>query len=111
MKRGEEIPRPNPWTFKAVSSDAAKGWVDLCRHAPGPIDEAWVRITGNPRHVSMRQHQLRGKLSTYRCGGLDLEQWQYEVTGAGRLWYAIDDEARTLWLVWAGTGHPRQTGR
>ena len=32
-----------------------------------------------------------------------------EVTGAGRLWYAIDDEKRTLRLIRAGTGHPKQT--
>jgi hypothetical protein len=38
-----------------------------------------------------------------------MEQWQYEVTGAGRLWYCIDDEHRTVWLTDAVTGHPKVT--
>jgi len=38
-----------------------------------------------------------------------MEQWQYEVTGAGRLWYAIDDARRTAWLTHASVGHPKNT--
>jgi hypothetical protein len=33
-----------------------------------------------------------------------MEQWQFEVTSGGRIWYAIDDRTRTLWLT-----HPAQT--
>jgi hypothetical protein len=44
-------------------------------------------------------------------GGAALEQWQYEVTGGGRIWYAIDDDSRTLWITRAGTGHPKQTDK
>jgi hypothetical protein len=42
-------------------------------------------------------------------GGRVLEQWQYEVTGAGRLWYCIDDDRRTVWLTLAMVGHPKET--
>lgn len=42
-------------------------------------------------------------------GGQVLEQWQYEVTGAGRIWYCIDDERHVLYLTLATLGHPRQT--
>jgi hypothetical protein len=35
--------------------------------------------------------------------------WQYEVTAAGRLWYCIDDQHRTVWLTDATTGHPKAT--
>jgi len=38
-----------------------------------------------------------------------MEQWQYEVTAAGRLWYCIDDEQRTVWLTDAHVGHPKAT--
>jgi len=38
-----------------------------------------------------------------------LEQWQYEVTGGGRIWYLVDDATRTVWLTYAGTGHPKAT--
>lgn len=38
-----------------------------------------------------------------------MEQWQYEVTGAGRIWYLVDVGKRTLWLRHASPGHPKAT--
>jgi hypothetical protein len=38
-----------------------------------------------------------------------LEQWQYEVTGGGRLWYCIDDRRHLVWLTDAMVGHPKVT--
>jgi hypothetical protein len=38
-----------------------------------------------------------------------LEQWQYEVTGGGRIWYLVDVKNMTVWVSWAGTGHPNAT--
>ncbi|MEV6983085.1 hypothetical protein AB0M95_17735 [Sphaerisporangium sp. NPDC051017] len=70
-----------------------------------------MAITGDPRHVGGRQHALKGALSTVKMGGQSLEQWQYEATAGGRIWYAIYDENRTLWITWAGTGHPKETDR
>jgi hypothetical protein len=63
------------------------------------------RDRANPR----RQHPLHGDLATHVVSGRQLEQWQYEVTGAGRVWYCIDDEARIVWLTAASTGHPKST--
>jgi len=37
-----------------------------------------------------------------------MEQWQYEVTAGGRLWYCIDDKAQTVWLTGAHVGHPKR---
>jgi hypothetical protein len=68
-----------------------------------------VQITSDPRRHTDRQHQLRGALGTHRYKGSDCEVWQYEVTGAARLWYLIDDANRVLWLYHAGTGHPKST--
>jgi len=31
------------------------------------------------------------------------------VTGSARVWYLIDDDRRTIWLVHAGPGHPKAT--
>ncbi|MBF6174268.1 hypothetical protein [Nocardia blacklockiae] len=87
------------------------GWQDLLRQAPDNIDQAWVAITSEPRRRDGRQHQLRGELSTHKVSDRDLDHWQYEVTAGGRIWYAIDDEARTLWITRAGTGHPKETDR
>ncbi len=41
--------------------------------------------------------------------GTDLEQWQYEVTGGGRIWYCPDDGGGIVWITHAGTGHPSAT--
>jgi len=41
--------------------------------------------------------------------GETLEQWQYEVTGAGRIWYLVDEVKHVVWVTWAGTGHPKKT--
>ena len=41
--------------------------------------------------------------------GQKLEQWQYEVTGGGRVWYCIDDESHRVLLTLAMTGHPKET--
>jgi hypothetical protein len=38
-----------------------------------------------------------------------LPQWQYEVTGGGRVWYLVDDRLRRVYLTYAGTGHPKST--
>lgn len=38
-----------------------------------------------------------------------LEQWQYEVTGAGRAWYCVDDKHHRVLLTLATTGHPKST--
>jgi hypothetical protein len=38
-----------------------------------------------------------------------MPQWQIEVTGAGRIWYLVDDDRKTVWIVEARTGHPKAT--
>jgi hypothetical protein len=41
--------------------------------------------------------------------GATLEQWQYEVTTGGRIWFCIDDPSRTVWMTDASVGHPKST--
>jgi hypothetical protein len=50
-----------------------------------------------------------GELGKRDIKGERLEQWQYEVTGAGRVWYCIDDKNRRVWFTLAATGHPKST--
>lgn len=88
---------------------ASVGWQALLGQAFDNLDRAWVAITSDPRNVGDRQHRLKSAYSTVRVAGAQLEQWQYEVTAAARIWYAIDDERRTLWITQAAVGHPRQT--
>ncbi|GAA2060625.1 hypothetical protein GCM10009839_84250 [Catenulispora yoronensis] len=111
MRRGDEVPRPHPWSVRVKDRRAALGWRELLACVPDNLDRAWVAMTGYPRGLDGRQHRLKGdKASVFitEASGL-LEQWQYEVTGGGRIWYAIDDLHRTLWITEAGTGHPGQT--
>ena len=58
-----------------------------------------------------RQHRPRDDLASHWHNGKDLEQWEYEVTGGGRVRYAIDDETRTIWLIYASPQHPKDTDR
>lgn len=58
-----------------------------------------------------RQHRLRGDLATHRHNGRDLEQWEYEVTSGGRVRYVINNDDRTVWIVYASPRHPKDTDR
>lgn len=111
--RGEEVRRPTGWIVRLVDRQAAQGWAALLSQAPDNLDRAWVAITASPRCRDdlSRQHRLKYDLKSVKVDGVELEQWQYEVTGGGRIWFAIDDGRRTLWITQAGTGHPRQTDK
>jgi len=85
------------------------GWEKVCSTAPANARVACERITADPRHRDDRQHPLRGSLGSRTVNGEALEQWQYEVTSGGRLWYCIDDQRRTVWLTDAMPGHPKVT--
>jgi len=104
-------PRVPEWDFHYLDMAAEDGWGELSNQAPGPTRDAYEQVRRDPRRISGRQHQLRGELMTKTIGGVVMEQWQYEVTGGARIWYAIDDRAHTLILTHAGVGHPRQTDR
>ena len=111
-KRRERVappPAPGGWDFRYATSDAVSGWEKVCTAAPGNARTAWERITTDPKERSERQHPLRGTLGSRLINGETLEQWQYEVTGAGRLWYCIDDSRRIVWLTNATPGHPKAT--
>lgn len=113
-KRGERVAPPAPrdeWEVRFGTNEAAKGWEDLCRQAPGNTARAWqaLRAEPAPTPATPRHHPLKGGLATAPHGGRALPQWQIEVTGGGRIWYLIDDDRRTVWIVVAGTGHPKAT--
>lgn len=113
LRRGDEVRRPTGWIMRLVDRQAAQGWEALLSQAPDNLDRAWIAITADPRNRDdlARQHRLKFDLKTVKIDGADLEQWQYEVTGGGRIWYAIDDDQRIIWITQAGTGHPRQTDK
>ncbi|WP_024796565.1 hypothetical protein [Tomitella biformata] len=114
-KRGDRVAPPaNPaegWELRFATTDAVKGWEALCQQAPANTLTAWTEMRSRPENPgpTPRHHQLKGSLATAAHGGTAMEQWQYEVTASGRIWYLVDTARRTLWIKAAGTGHPKTT--
>lgn len=113
-KRGDRVAppaRPGTYALRFASADAAKGWEELYRQAPSNTRDAYEALERDPCPVphTPRHHPLKGTLSMGIHAGRTLERWQYEVTGSGRIWYLADHDTRTCWLVYAGTGHSRET--
>jgi hypothetical protein len=113
-KRGDRVAppgRPGGWEARFATSEAAKGWDELCRSARSNTWDAWVALTERPitPENPARQHRLRGSLGNRDIKGSVLEQWQYEVTAGGRVWYCPDPERRIVWVVLAGPAHPGLT--
>jgi hypothetical protein len=79
--------------------------------APANTWEAWVVLSERPIDPEnpARQHRLRGTLGRREVNGKLLEQWQYEVTAGGRIWYCPDRERRIVWVTLAGSRHPNVT--
>jgi hypothetical protein len=111
-KRKERVappPATGGWDIRFATNDAAKGWDQVCAAAPANARRAWDRITADPRDRDDRQHPLKGSLGTRTVNGVDIEQWQHEVTSGGRVWYCIDDDHRTVWMTDCTIGHPKAT--
>lgn len=111
-KRRERVAPPpavDAWDLRFTTNDAVKGWEQTCALAPANARRAWDRITTDPRDRDARQHRLKGSLGTRNVHGHDLEQWQFEFTAGGRIWYCIDDAAHTVWMTDASPGHPKAT--
>lgn len=113
-KRGDRAAPPPigaEYDLRFANSSAAVGWEELARQAAGNLRRAYDAIRANPRAATTpeRHHRLKGSLASGVWKGQHLERWQYEVTGGGRIWYLVDDNARTVWITYAGAGHPKET--
>lgn len=113
-KRGDRVAPPSApgeWQLRFAETAAATGWEALCQQAPGPTRTAYDTLLLRPMTPTnpRRQHRLRGDLGSRLVGGQALEQWQLEVTGAGRVWYAVDPGAKRVWVTRASPGHPPET--
>ena len=111
-RRGDRVappPKRDAWDIRYADNTAAKGWERLCRDSPSNARRAWDALTSGPRSRNGRQHPLQGSYRTRQLGGIEIEQWQYEVTGSGRIWYCIDDRKKTVWLTRVSPGHPKAT--
>lgn len=110
MARDSEIHHPQQkWAFRFADRKATKGWQECTSQARANACEAWVAIVSDPRRTTGRQHRLKGSLASGEQNGRTLERWQYEITSGGRLWYLIDEEDHTVWLILASLSHPKAT--
>jgi hypothetical protein len=114
-RRGARVappPGPDEWDVRFLDNEVAKGWEELCRHAPGSTRDAWttMRLSPSPPWRAPRHHRMPGGLATRIVTGRALDRWQIEVTGAGRIWYLADRENATIWIDHAWPGHPKATG-
>lgn len=62
-----------------------------------------------PNPPTERHHRMKGGMKSGTFEGRSLPLWQLEVTSEARVWYLLDDERRTVWIVGAGTAHPKAT--
>jgi hypothetical protein len=113
-KRGDRVAPPasvDEWELRFATTEAVKGWEMLCQQATANTATAWSELRKRAVQPTPagRHHRLRGRLATGTHRGTDMEQWQYEVTSGGRIWYLVDIENHTLWLRHAGPGHPKET--
>ena len=112
-KRLDRVAPPpvnDEWHVRFGTTEAAKGWDDLCVQVTAKTRHAYELIRSNPRPPQDDSHyQLRGTLATRAYGGKVLEQWQIKVGGSARIWYLPDDAAHTVWVVLASTKHPKET--
>ena len=114
--RGDRVARPpvgSEWDLRFANKKAAEHWTKLCNFAAGNCAEMHSRLTADPRRRVNpdRHHQLKGALASKGHDGKILEQWQYEITGAGRVWFLIDDAKRRVLLVEVALGHPSKTDK
>lgn len=113
-KRGSQALRPRKpgeWLIRHASKEAADGWTNLCAQQPGTIATLYDRLARDPRHVDNRARHgpLKGDLGRVSINGAVLEQWQYEISGGGRVWYAVHDSDRVVWITKASARHPNET--
>lgn len=112
-KRGDAVPQPpidGEWHVKFGTTEAAVSWAELVNKAAGNARRAWDIMRTRPGTDSDdRHHQLKGTLSTGTARGRDLPRWQIATTRGGRIWYLVDEDKHTIWVIYASLQHPKQT--
>ena len=90
--------RPRVGSMSAPARQTTPG-----RHGTGSLTS---RATG-----MAARNRFKGALASASISGVDMEQWQYEVTSGGRIWYCIDEAKRTLWMTTQAPATPKPRSR
>lgn len=110
-KRGQQVPPPpagNEWNLRYATKESL-AFAEMAKQFPGNAAEAMARLKVTPTTRSDMQKPLRGSLGKRTIGGVEMAQWQYDISSGARLWYCVDPDKRIVWLTLAATGHPRAT--
>lgn len=115
-KRGARVPAPptgDQWDLRFADKRAADNWEKLCNVASTNCAAMHAQLSADPRKAlnPRRHHRLKGELATGTYDRDELEQWQYEITGAGRVWFLIDDKKHRVLLTLVEPGHPSKTDK
>jgi hypothetical protein len=94
-----------------LKKPAITGWDELCAQQPEAAARAFDFLRADPRNRTDRNHRLKGNLATGYIDGRPYERWQHETTGAGRIFFLIDDARTTVWFEEVSMGHPKTTER
>ena len=111
-KRGQQVPPPptmGEWDIRYATKESL-AFAEMERQFPGNCAEAKARLKTAPTTRSDVQKRLRGVLGNRILGGVEMPQWQYDISSGARLWYCVETDRRVVWLTLASMGHPRATG-
>lgn len=103
---------PSDWVIKPASAQTEKAWKLALDQEPEIMEEERKRLRTRPLDRSdnpRRTHQLKGKLAERRIQGERYEQWQHEITSAGRVWYCPDRKNRIIYVTHVSLSHPKET--
>ena len=103
--------RAGGYEIRFASKDAADGWEELARVAANALRSAWEALDHDPLTPTNpdRHHRLKADFATVTVKGSVLDQWQYEVTSGGRIWFGVDQVRKIVWITYASTRHPKAT--
>lgn len=110
-KRGKQVPPPptqEEWDLRDATKESL-AFAEMERQFPGNCAEAKARLKTAATTRTDVQKPLRGTLGSRTIGGIEMDQWQYDVSSGARLWYCVDPDDRIVWLTLAAMGHPTAT--
>lgn len=110
-RRGDQVPpppEPGEWDLRYATKESL-AFAELERQLAGTCQKARARLKLSPDVRSDVQKPLAGSLATRSIGGVDMPQWQYDLSSGARLWYCVDQAERIVWFTLAAAGHPRAT--
>ena len=100
------------WVIKPASARARKQWQQATEQQPEVMSIVKHKLENDPIERGDnpgRTHKLRGKLGRRNIDGIAYEQWQHELTSAGRVWYCVNRTNRIVWITYVSLSHPKET--